>query len=473
MSINVRDTLGSKGVDWMTLSLYLSLVGIGWLMIYTVGYRQGYTSDLSDFLMKTTVGKQTIFILLGFVLIFIIMIADWKIWRTFSYVVYAFSLVLLLLVLVFGSNINGARSWFNLGFFSIQPSEIAKFGTCLALSSYLGSYSVNLRDARQQIIAMGHFLLPIAIIMLQPDAGSALVFLSFFIMLYREGMSPTPFIIGSILTALFILALSYEAVAVILGLMLITSGNMLFNIRMNAMYRLLGFALWCVLSVWAYNSGFATATLLTNLAASIGLLLFGWFRGKYRIVLIMLAGLLLCSAFTFSTNYSFNHILKPHQQERINVWLHPEKCDPKGAAYNLIHSKMAIGSGGLEGKGFLEGTMTKLNYVPEQSTDFIFCTIGEEQGFVGTFAIVGLYILLLIRITILAERQRSNFSRHYAYGVAGILFVHFFINIGMTMGMLPIIGIPLPFISAGGSSLLGFTLLIAVLLKMDSHRYSV
>jgi rod shape determining protein RodA len=195
-----------------------------------------------------------------------------------------------------------------------------------------------------------------------------------------------------------------------------------------------------------------------------------WLKKKERMVILLIVGLILSADVAYISNYVFNNFLKPHQQERINVWLNPDKCDPRGSLYNVLQSKMAIGSGGLQGKGFLEGTMTKLNYVPEQATDFIFCTVGEEQGFIGSLSIILLFFLLLYRITIIAERQRSSFSRHYAYGVAGIIFVHVFINIGMTMGLMPIIGIPLPFISYGGSSLLGFTLLIGVLLKLDAHR---
>ncbi|MCB0661484.1 MAG: rod shape-determining protein RodA, partial [Saprospiraceae bacterium] len=195
-----------------------------------------------------------------------------------------------------------------------------------------------------------------------------------------------------------------------------------------------------------------------------------WGLKKDKVVFLLLTGLLIGATITFSANYAFNNFLASHQRDRINVWLRPSLCDPRGSLYNLVQSKMAIGSGGFQGKGFLEGNMTKLNFVPEQTTDFIFCTIGEEQGFIGTVAIIGLYLLLLIRITTLAERQRSDFSKYYAYGVAGIIFIHVFINIGMTIGLMPVVGIPLPFISYGGSSLLGFTLLIGVLLKLDAHR---
>ncbi|HRD79277.1 MAG TPA: rod shape-determining protein RodA, partial [Saprospiraceae bacterium] len=196
-------------------------------------------------------------------------------------------------------------------------------------------------------------------------------------------------------------------------------------------------------------------------------------RYNARLAGMLTAVLVVGSGLAFSTDYAFNNIMKPHQQDRINVWLHPERCDPRGSLYNVLQSKMAIASGGLEGKGFLEGAMTKMNYVPEQSTDFIFCTVGEEQGFIGSMTVIVLFLAFLLRLIFIAERQRSPFSRHFAYGVAGLLFVHFFVNIGMTMGLLPIIGIPLPLISKGGSSLLGFTIMIGILLKLDSNRYSL
>ncbi len=460
----------TRRIDWLTLSIYLALVGIGWTMIYAVGYREGYTDDWGVFL-QLPVGKQSIAIGLSAVVMLVIMVLDWKVWRTFAYLFYAVGLLFLALVPFLGVEINGSKSWFSVGGFSIQPVELAKFGTCLALSSYLSAYSTNLREFRSQAIAVALFVAPILLILLQPDAGSALVFLSFFLLLYREGFSPTPYILGTAFFVLFVFSLLYESSTIVLVLLISGLGVFLLNTKTYRPYWVAAFLAVVVGSYfatqWNYKIYALGGSFLLSVAASILL----WRKGKSRVVVLLAAGLAVGSAFSYSSNYAFYKILKPHQQDRINVWLQPQKCDPRGSLYNILQSKMAIGSGGLDGKGFLQGTMTKLNYVPEQRTDFIFCTIGEEQGFVGSLGIIGLFLLLLVRITIIAERQRSNFSRHYAYGVAGILFVHFFINIGMTMGLVPIIGIPLPLISYGGSSLLGFSVLIGVLLRLDSYRY--
>lgn len=472
--MNRRDQSGLANIDWMVFSLFLSLVGVGLLMIYTVGYGDGYPSSRIDFLTETTVGKQLIFIGASAILFLFVIVIDWKFWRTFAYLIYGVSMVSLIAVLFFGKNIKGATSWFALpGGFTLQPSEFAKFAACLAISAFLSTYSTSLRNLRAQITVVGLIMLPIMLILLQPDAGSALVFFSFFILLYREGMPLPPYIIGIIVATLFIFSLSFEPITVITGLLLIGVLVLLSIFKKNRVNWIGGFIVWAALSVLAVLNEHYLYTIAANAVLLIVLGIVQWSKKQERSVLLTLGGVIVGSVLVFSTNYAFNNFLKSHQQDRINVWLNPSKCDPQGSLYNVLQSKMAISSGGLEGKGFLQGTMTKLNYVPEQVTDFIFCTVGEEQGFIGSFAIIVLFLLLLLRIVAVAERQRSNFSRHYAYGVAGILFIHFFINIGMTMGLLPIIGIPLPFISYGGSSLFGFTLMIGVLLKLDSHRFSI
>ncbi len=472
--MNRRNQSGLAGIDWMVFSLYLSLIGVGWLMIYTVGHGDGYPQSRVDFIFETTVGKQTIFIGVSAVLLLFTIVIDWKFWRTFAYLIYGASILSLILVLIFGKNINGATSWFALpGGFTLQPSEFAKFATCLALAAYLSTYSSSLREFRSQITAILMMLVPMVLIFLQPDAGSAVVFLSFFIVLYREGMPSMPYLFALALGTVFILSLSFEPLSVILGLLLSSLFVLLFNIKRMPIYYWLALLVWGVLSIIAFRMEYEWYSIAANVLLALGLMLYHWNNRQQRISFLVSTALVLGSLQIFATNFAFNNILRPHHQDRINVWLNPEKCDPQGSLYNVLQSKMAIGSGGLMGKGFTNGTMTKLNYVPEQSTDFIFCTIGEEQGFVGSFAIVVLFLLLLLRIVTIAERQRSTFSRQYAYGVAGVLFIHFFINIGMTMNLIPTIGIPLPFISYGGSSLLGFTLMIGVLLKLDSHRYSV
>lgn len=466
--------MGSKGFDFMLLSIYLSLVAIGIAMVYAVGYRgEGYAAmSMGDFLTKAQAGKQMLFAFLSMILMGFIMSIDWKFWRTFAYLVYGAGIFFLILVLIFGKVINGAKAWFFIGGFGIQPVELAKLGTCLALSSFVSSPSVNLRDQKTQSWILGLLLLPISLILLQPDLGSCLVFFSFSIMLYREGMSPLPFWIGFGLLAVLIIGLKFEPNAVVLCLMIFSA--VFFSIFI-AEQRGLWIALVVAtvgISTYLFFKENYQASLLTMLALVSVFIAVHSRRGRFKLVMLTTSALLVCAGIVYGSNLVFG-LLKPHQKDRINVWLRPDKVDPRGAAYNLIHSKMAIGSGGLLGKGYLDGTMTQLNYVPEQSTDFIFCTIGEEHGFLGTLAVIGFYVVLLIRIVQVAERQRSYFSRCYAYGVAGIFFTHVLINVGMTMGLMPVIGIPLPFVSAGGSSLLSFTGMFAVLLKLDSHRYSV
>ena len=458
-----------RRIDYYTISLYLSLIAIGWLMIYTVGYGEDYNRGLSYFLFETTVGKQTIWIGISLVLLFFIFLIDRKFWQTFSYLFYAITLGLLVAVLIFGREIKGATSWFALGGFTIQPSEFAKFATCLAVASYLSTFSTDLKQLRSQIIAIGLFAVPIFLVLLQPDAGSALVFMSFFIVLYREGFPANFYIFTLSAAALLILSLMFTAYPVIIGLIYIALMLLAANLK-RPIYFMLG--LTAVLAFCIFSLNLELLTIIYGAAAALAILaIYHVFKKKQRLVILSLAALALGSAIVFAADFSFNNILQPHQQDRINAWLNPDKGDRQGSLYNVVQSKIAIGSGGFYGKGFREGVLTKGKHVPEQTTDFIFCTVGEEQGFIGSFAIILFFLLLLIRITMIAERQRSAFSRCYAYGVAGILFVHFFINIGMTMGIVPIIGIPLPFISKGGSSLLGFTLLIGVLLKLDRHRF--
>ncbi|MCI5081106.1 MAG: rod shape-determining protein RodA [Saprospiraceae bacterium] len=466
-----RNPTGLSGIDLIAFSFFLGLVGVGWLMVYTVSYQEGL--DIGDFL-STPSGKQTIWIgISAFAFAFIILI-DATFWQSLAYPIYITSLVLLVGVLVFGANINGATSWYRIGSFTFQPSEIAKFGTSLALASYLSSYSTNLREFRSQITSFSLFLVPIALIMLQSDPGSALVFMSFLIPLYREGLSANFYIVGIYSTVLLTLGLVASPLYIAAALLLISVVVMSMNFE-KKLYWLMGALLSAAIALYLIRENGMAFLMYIVLG---GIALFALYGGlllqkrKGRVVQLLMVAIIVGVGLSYTTNYVFNNVLKPHHQNRINAWLRPELCD-KASLYNIIQSKMAIGSGGWDGKGFLRGTMTKLNYVPEQTTDFIFCTVGEEQGFIGSFAIITLFLLFLIRITIIAERQKTKFARIYAYSIAGILFVHFLINIGMTMGLMPVIGIPLPFISKGGSSLLGFTVMIAVLLKLDSSRNRV
>jgi rod shape determining protein RodA len=457
-------------IDMVAFSLFLALVVVGWLMVFSVGYEEIKNVGWDGFL-STSAGKQAIWIGICALLFAFIMLFDWKFWQTFAYPIYVFSITLLILVLLFGTEIKGNRAWFSFGGFSFQPSEFAKFGTALALSAFLGTYSTNLKNLRSQLIAFGIIGLPVLFILLQPDAGSALVFLSFTIVLFRAGISPMYYIFAGLMGTLLILGLVFDPIYITTGMLITGLGVLVYNIRGRyRIYWMSGAALAGIGAYLASGAGFGHYALI---GAGLAFLLIGvlqWQQRNGQLVALLLFFLFSGSSLAFAANYAFNNVLKPHQQDRLNVWLQPDKCDEKGSLYNLIQSKTAIGSGGLEGKGFLEGTMTKGSFVPEQETDFIFCTIGEEQGFIGTFGIITLFLLLLLRMVTVAERQSNTFARSYAYCIAGILFIHIAINIGMTMGLMPIIGIPLPFISKGGSSLMGFTIMMAVFLKLDKHR---
>ncbi|HOY05585.1 MAG TPA: rod shape-determining protein RodA [Saprospiraceae bacterium] len=482
------------GADLLTLGLYVALVIIGWLMIFAVNYDPN--APFSFFDLSNNTGKQLFFMVVCFALIFVIMMSDWAFWRTFAFFIYLFSLILLPGTLIFGREINGAYAWYQIGGFSLQPAEIAKFGTCLAMSAYLSSTGVDLREWRSRIIAMGIFLVP-AIIMsplIQNDTGSALVFFSFMMVLYREGLSPTWYLVGFGITAMVLLGLVFDPPFVVAWLLAFTNFRLISRFRTRTQVWLGVWLALVLITIWwtpIFNwvlaqAGVDPATGVDEQQRSLAvmvphfILFAATFLPNYlkknslvqshlRTWLLMLS---IGIGLVFAANFACYTLLAPHQQQRIKIWLKPGEAaaDARGAAYNLLHSKMAIGSGGFGGKGFLDGNMTKLKYVPEQSTDFIFCTIGEEQGFIGVAAIIVVFFWLLYRITVLAERQRSNFSRVYAYCVAGVLFIHVLVNVGMTMGLFPIIGIPLPFISYGGSSLIGFTLMIGVLLKLDSNR---
>lgn len=466
-TIAIGNQQRAKYLDWITLSIYFSLLIIGWLMVYTV--TDSDDESFSIFNPQNPAGKQLIFVGVALLMMFALSVIDWKFWRTFSYIIFLFSLLLLILVLIFGSNIKGATAWFTFMGFSFQPVEIAKFGTALALSNYLSNRTFDLNDGKEFLRVLGFIVAPVFLIMLQPDAGSALVFLSFFILFYREGLSSVVYIVGGILIAVFIGALLFD-LYVVISLLLLSAILIMMLTRDNRIYWMVGFSILAISNFIAYIEELEVFMLIIDVLV-LGIMSFLVSqRGEGRMVLTILPSLVICGGLAFGANYTFDNILAPHQQDRINVWLHPEKCDPRGSLYNLLQSKMAIGSGGFSGKGFKQGTLTKLNYVPEQSTDFIFCTIGEEHGFIGSITIIGLFVALLIRLVIIAERQRLLFVRHYAYCVAGIIFIHFFINMGMTMGLLPVIGIPLPFLSYGGSSLLGFTLMLGVLLKLDTTR---
>jgi rod shape determining protein RodA len=408
-------------VDWFIILTYLTLCIIGWFNIHAAVYDPNNPSIID---LDTNYGKQLIFIISAFIIGFAILLFDNKFFNTFSPVFYGITILLLILVLIIGRNVGGNQAWIPIGSFRLQPSEFAKFATCLLLARYLGSGTIKVQDIRTQITAAFIILLPTALILLQPDAGSALTFSSLILVLYREGLSGYFLVIEGLSIVLFVLTVLYNKYMVLVG--------------------------------------------VTALAGT----LIYFYRKSRKSLTVIVSGLLFSILFIFSVDFAYNKILKPHQKNRIDVIL-GKVNDPRGIGYNLNQSKIAIGSGGLWGKGYLQGTQTKYDFVPEQSTDFIFCTVGEEWGFAGCFLVISLYLFLLIRIVNIAERQRSSFARIYGYGVASILFFHVFINIGMTIGLIPVIGIPLPFLSYGGSSLWSFTILLFILLKFDSNRMGI
>ncbi|MDX1408673.1 MAG: rod shape-determining protein RodA, partial [Saprospiraceae bacterium] len=400
--------------DWIALALFVSLVIVGWLMIFAAGYdQQPETSMLG---LSTPAGKQLLFIGVSAILFVLVNIVDTKFWRTFAYPLYALALVLLLLVLVVGVTVKGSTSWFAIGAFSLQPAEFAKFATCLALAGFLSYYRTDLKRRRYQLGALGLMGLPALLIMIQPDAGSALVFSSFLLLLYREGMPTVLYIAGALLIALVISALLFPIMHLAAVILLLAAAALSLQLRDQLLWTLglLGLA---IAEVIALPVPLPWPVLLFN-----GMLLviaaIRRVRARYaRHVVVAVPAVVISVGLVLLVHHAFTQVLEPHQQDRINVWLHPEQCDPQGSLYNVLQSKIAIGSGGVMGKGFLKGTMTNLNYVPEQTTDFIFSTIGEEQGFVGSAGVIILYTCLLLRIMSMAERMRSAFSRHYAYGL--------------------------------------------------------
>lgn len=459
-------------IDWLTVILYFLLVFMGWVNIYAAVFNPE-NSVIFD--ISQRYGKQLIWIGFAVLIIAVIFIIDVKFYRFFAYPIYILLLVLLLLVLGFGTEVNGAKSWFQIGSFRIQPAEFGKFATNLVLASFLSRKNIRIHQLKTLIRLSIIIFLPAVFILLQNDTGSAIVYTAFFLTLYREGLSGTFLFLGLLAVVLFIMGLMLPLFALAIGL-IITALILFYFDGRNLKQTLI------VLLIYSVSTGiFYGIKLIFNLDWSLFLIhflglilssiLFLYFTYLYklRFALLLLTVLIGSIFYISSVDYVFNQVLEQHQQDRIKILL-GVKTDVQGAGYNVNQSKIAIGSGGLTGKGFLQGTQTKFDFVPEQSTDFIFCTIGEEWGFVGTFTVISLFILLLLRLIYLAERQRSHFNRIYGYGVVAILFFHFAVNIGMTIGLAPVIGIPLPFFSYGGSSLWAFTLLLFVFIKLDSTR---
>lgn len=465
--MQARPANSSKSFDWTLIAVYLSLVAIGWLMLYSAFYDPEQPYAMIDF--TTPIGRQTMWVGIAITMFIFSLNIEWNFWNTFAYPIYFLSMALLLMVLIFGSVKNGAKSWFDIGFLSFQPAEVAKLGTCFAIASFLNSNKNNFSDTRILGISIGVFLLPIVLILLQPDPGSALVFLSFFILLYRRGLSSIYYLVAGSLGTIFIVSLIFSTVTVVSMVLYLTYALLLLTYR-NDLLTLTVLLVSVIGSFIFYNQGITIGVWLVPLIGLVISALLNFRERNLRVLGLGLPTAILATAISFGTNWVFDNVLEPHQQERINVWLNPSKCDPRGSLYNVLQSKLTIGSGGLEGKGFLEGEMTKLKFVPEQTTDFIFTIVGEEQGFIGALGVIVLFVILIVKAIAIAERARLEFIRNYAYGVAGVIFVHFIVNIGMTMGLMPVVGIPLPLVSKGGTSLVIFTIMIGALIKMDQQR---
>ncbi len=417
-----EDNITDK-IDWLTVLLYGTIVFLGWLNIYAVTYDE--SADTSIFSLSLNSGRQLVFIGGSVLIILVILIIDRQFFETFAYIIYGLLMLLLLLVPLIGKEVGGNKAWLGIGSFGVQPSEFAKFATALVVAKTIGSIGFKIDNLKNQLILFALIGVPMVLILLQKDTGTALVFSVFVLVFFREGMSPFLLVIGIGCAIIFVLTLLVE----------------------NQYYLYLG-------------------------VGAILLLLIITGRKKFRRIATLTVGALTIVMVIGSVDYIVTDVLKPHQQNRIKALINPD-ADPLGYGWNVTQSKIAIGSGGFFGKGFLEGTQTKFDFVPEQSTDFIFCTIGEEHGWIGSLFTIALFMILLLRIIFLAERQKNKFARVYGYSVACIIFFHFAVNIGMTIGLFPVIGIPLPFFSYGGSSLWGFTILLFIFLKLDAHRGQV
>jgi len=452
--------------------LFLVLVIMGWFNIYAAVYNEEH-KEILDFSQRY--GKQFIWILASLVIAVFVVIIDSRFYFFFSWFTYGAMIFLLIFVLLFGTQINGARSWFEFGGVSLQPSEFAKFATALALAGYLNTQRQDLTRIKVLLPATGIILFPALLIALQPDMGSTVVYFSLFIVLFREGMSPYIFVSGLLMLILFFLTLLMNNLYLTIALIIIAFLLAWFVTR-KWKVCLAGSFVFIFISVSLYIIDYYVFKKLgAELVIFISLIFSGIAYAYYiynkKAVVLLVIYLFLAGSILFinSVDYTFNNIIKPHQKERVDIML-GLKSDLHGTGYNVNQSIISIGSGGFAGKGYLQGTQTKFKFVPAQSTDFVFCTVGEEWGFLGSIFVIGIYLFLLLRLVFMAERQRSVFSRIYGYGVVSILFTHFFINIGMAIGLVPVIGIPLPFFSYGGSSLWGFTILLFIFLRLDASR---
>lgn len=472
-----------RSIDWWTICIYLALLAFGWVSVCGASYTYGDTDIVS---LSTRSGMQIVWIGTSMALALVIMLLDDRLYDTFAYIIYA-ALLLLLFVTIFNPHeIKGSHSWLVLGPLRLQPAEFAKFATALAAAKLMSSYGFDIRRWKHFAAACAVVFLPMALIIGQRETGSALVYIAFFLMFYREGMTGSILFTGIAMVVYFIVGVRYEEVMlwdtptslgefiVILLIQVFTA--MLVGVYCKAprhMWAVAGYAIGVAALAVLFSKfvlPFNVAWVQLALCAVLGgYLLYAWLRTRMRQWGLILAFAVGSLGFFYSADYVLNNIMEPHQRVRINVLLGLEE-DLAGAGYNVHQSEIAIGSGGLLGKGFLNGTQTKLKYVPEQDTDFIFCTVGEEEGFVGCVVVLLLFLALMLRLIVLAERQSLLFGRIYGYCVMSVFLFHVFINIGMVIGLTPVIGIPLPFFSYGGSSLWGFTILLFIFLRIDAGR---
>lgn len=473
-----------KAVDIQSLFIYLLLITVGWLTIYSASYN---FDSVAIFDLSSTSGKQLIWIAVSVLVGISILIIDARFYYYLSYNLYIALLFLLLLTILIAPEIKGSRSWLVFGPLSIQPAEFAKFATALALSRFLADYGYNIKDTKRIVLLFTLLFIPVGMIFLQKETGTALVFLAFLLVFYREGMSGLLLFVGACLLSYFVVGLRFGEqtlwehtsmgnFSVLLLIALVMSGLFFrYHKKDNKTWLILLLAnILPVLAALLLNRytkwGFDIAVLqLVLLSLSVLYALFQSIRINSRIPALIALFTVLSTAFLFGIDYTFDRLLQPHQQTRILVLL-GTMDDPSGVGYNVNQAKISIGSGGFWGKGYLNGTQTKLKYVPEQDTDFIFCTIGEEFGFAGSAMLLIIYSYLLIRLIFMANRQRFVFARIYGYCVASLFFVHLLVNVGMVLGLMPVIGIPLPFLSYGGSSLLGFTILLFIFLRLDADN---
>lgn len=475
-----RKTELIKSVDWFTILVYVIMVVAGWFSICGASYEY---DSLGMFDIGGRPGSQLIWIGLSVALIFIILMLDADFYDVFAYLIYGAVIVLLIATIFLAPDIKGSRSWLVLGPVRIQPAEVAKFATALALARLMNSYGFQLTAWKNFLQVLFIIFLPMVLILLQKETGSALVYFAFMLVLYREGMSGYILLAGVCAVLFFVISMKFSEIvfgSTPLGMLIVAAMILLITLILIYVERknLLALKIISIVTAVSVIAGFGAsffmevnyAYILIGVVGFIFLYLMAlsvksWTKHYLLIALFALGSV----GFLFSVDYVFNEILEPHQQIRIKVSLGLED-DPSGAGYNVNQSKIAIGSGGFAGKGFLNGTQTKLKYVPEQDTDFIFCTVGEEQGFIGSSLVLILFGTLILRLIYLAERQHSVFRRVYGYSVAAIFLFHLAINIGMVTGLTPVIGIPLPFFSYGGSSLWGFTILLFIFIRLDASR---